>query len=478
MSQKRIKITSFIVATFCCLSLFFTSCKEKSLDGMLVLTQIERNLQSKNNNTENSWRYLHKARIVAINSNEPSGSLQILTENFFSACAPKISYDGNSMLFAAQQKENDIWQIWEMNLKTLEAKQITSSEENCIDPDYLPGNRMVYSKPVTNTTSKTANALFTSDLDGTNTSQITFNPHTYFAPTILKDGRIATISKQLYPDEKESVYTVMRPDGTKQELFYKSSPKNLIYGRSWEDKNHQILFIESDNEMKVGGNIVAINYNRPLHSRVNLSSGIKGEFNSVFPLDEGKLLTTYRSSAKENFGIYEFDAENKTLGDAIYTDDTYQIIEAIAVKKHQRPRKLPSEVNPEIKTALLVCQDINYQNFEDNENAEPKIKATQLEILGINSSMGIMNAEKDGSFYIKITADTPFRIQSLDEFGNVVSGPGSWLYLRPNERRGCVGCHQNNEMAPKNQQPLAVRKDPVIIPLQTNEMQPKIELKQ
>jgi len=36
--------------------------------------------------------------------------------------------------------------------------------------------------------------------------------------------------------------------------------------------------------------------------------------------------------------------------------------------------------------------------------------------------------------------------------------------LRPNERRGCVGCHQGNEMVPDNHQPLSVLKDPIEIP--------------
>jgi len=475
MAQKRMKIVYVNLVVFCCLSIFFSSCKEKSLDGMLVLTEIEGTIQNSDYVTGNSWRYLPKARIVSINTNNPKASLQVLTENFFSACAPKISYDGLKMLFTGQQNENDIWQIWEMNLENLEIRQITSSKDNCIDPDYVPGDQIVFSKALPNSNVKTSQALFTSNLDGTNESQITYNPHTYFAPTVLKDGRIVSISKQLFPNEKDGNFMIMRPDGTKQELFYQSASGNHLNGSAWETENHEILFIESDTLHTIGGNIIAINYNRPLHSSVNLSSAMEGSFYSISPMEEGKLLATYRSSDKDNFGLYEFDSKNKVLGDAIYKDDTYQIIDAIAVKKHKRPRKLPSEVNTDVKIALMVCQDINYSRLETNDKAESK--ATQLEILGLDSSMGILNAEKDGSFYIRILADTPFRIQTLDEMGNVVNGPGSWLYLRPNERRGCVGCHENNEMAPKNRQPLAVRKDPVIIPVQSDDMHLENELK-
>lgn len=475
MAQKRKNIAYITLLTFSCLLALFTSCKEKSLDGMLVLTEIEGSLQNKDYVTGNSWRYLPKARIVSINYSNPNESLQVLTEDFFSACAPKISYDGLKMLFAAQQKENDIWQIWEMNLANLKAKQITNAAENCIDPDYLPGDRMVFSKSIQNSNFKSAQALFTSNLDGTEETQITYNPHTYFAPKILKDGRIASISKQLYPNEKEGSFMVMRPDGTKQELFYQTASGNHINSSVWETDKNEILFIESDTLNKATSNIIAINYNRPLHSRVNLSSEINGSFYSVSEIEKGKLLTTYRSSENENLALYEFDFENKKLGNAIYKDDKYQIVEAVAVKKHKRPRKLPSEVNADVKVALMVCQDINYSSSDIDEN--PASKATQLEILGMDSSMGVLNAEKDGSFYIRILADTPFRIQTLDEMGNVVNGPGSWLYLRPNERRGCVGCHQDNEMAPKNSQPLAVRKDPIVIPMHGEDVLLKHELK-
>ena len=73
-------------------------------------------------------------------------SLKVLTEDFYSACAPDISYDGKFMLFSGQQKQDEPWQIWEMNLDNLKYRRITSFNENCTDPAYLPGERLVFSK--------------------------------------------------------------------------------------------------------------------------------------------------------------------------------------------------------------------------------------------------------------------------------------------------------------------------------------------
>jgi len=200
-----------------------------------------------------------------------------------------------------------------------------------------------------------------------------------------------------------------------------------------------------------------------LHSRTDVSSGIDGDFYSVSSLQEGKLLTTYRSSTDKQYALYEFEEQKKILGKLIYKNENYNVIDAIVVKKHKRPRNLPSELNMSKNTGIMVCQDINFTDLTSEQDSLPTKKAVQIEILGINSSLGKVHTEKDGSFYLKMLADTPFRIQTINTKGEVVNGPGNWIYLRPNERLGCVGCHEDNEQVPMNQQPLAIRKDPVIL---------------
>ena len=364
------------------------------------------------------------------------------------------------MLFAAQKKQNDIWQIWEMNLENLKIRQITSSNKNCIDPAYLPGKRMVFSKFTKNDTIKTGHSLYTGNLDGSNISQITFNPHAYFASTVLQDGRILTISRQLYPDEKDGMLMVLRPDGTKQELFYKPFKGSEIFSRGRETNQGKVYFIESENKR---GNIISVNYNRPLHSRVDLSSEIEGDFYNVSPFESGSLLVSYRASDNEPYALYGFDEENKNLGKVIYKDDNYNVLEAVVVKKKERPRKLPSELKMNVNTALLLCQDVNFTVLQPVKDTSSTSKAVKIEVMGIDAPLGIVDVEKDGSFYLKVLADTPFRIQTIDEEGQIVNGPGSWIYLRPNERRGCVGCHEDHEQVPENRQPLSVRKEPIIL---------------
>jgi len=430
---------------------------------MLIISEIPRNIPAANLNDGDSWRCITGARIVALNPDKPAKPL-LLTEDLYSACSPDISYDGRYMLFAAQRDEGEFWQIWEMDLKKLTKRKITAYNENCADPVYLPGYRFVFSKLSQNDTVQSGYALITCNLDGSDSRQVTFHPHVNLATTILKDGRLLTLSKKLNPKQEEQIYMVLRPDGTKADMFYKGNEGSTLLSRPREDANRRILFIESENGNTEGGDVVSIGYNRPLHSRISLTAGSGHVFRSVLPLPSGKLLVSGRVKESDHYILYEFDPENKVLGPAVYDNLGYNVLEALRAEAYTRPKKLPSEVDMGVKTGLLMCQNINILRTQPSDNLLSIPKAVKIEVLGIDSTMGVVEIEKDGSFQLKITADTPFQIRTLDENNKVLQGPCAWIWLRPNERRGCVGCHEDPELVPDNIVPFAVKKAPIILP--------------
>jgi hypothetical protein len=81
----------------------------------------------------------------------------------------------------------------------------------------------------------------------------------------------------------------------------------------------------------------------------------------------------------------------------------------------------------------------------------------------LEGELAVVEAKEDGSIYVKMDADTPFRFETINSQGEVLRGPSDWIYLRPNERRACTGCHVNPELAPRNYQPHAVKEDPVVL---------------
>lgn len=474
MNCKRAIILLKVILTVGLAGTFLTSCKNDSMNGMFVFTQVsvdsdsyqEANLDY---HTGEAWRYFPQARIVAINPDKPAESLIVLTEDFYSARSPEVSFDGKRLLFTAQQKQFEPWQIWEMDLDKLSLKQITAFQESCTDPAYLPGERLVFSKSSHDNTTGQAHALYTCNLDGSDVKQITFHPHADFASTVLQDGRVLFISRQLYPDSGDPLFLVMRPNGTKAELFYKGREDNELFSRGLETEDGQVFFIESG-KSNSEGEVITVNQNRPLHSRINLTSEIKGQFHSVFPLPSGKLIVSYRMSETDGYALYEFDPTEKVLGQPVYRDPEYHAMEPVMIAKHIRPRNLPSEVEEAKTTGLLFCQDINVSALLPESNMSSLEKAGKIRVLGIEKTLGEVLVEEDGSFYLKIIADTPVKLQTIDENGQLVNGPSAWIWLRPNERRGCVGCHEDHELVPENKVPLSVKKPPVYIPAELSEI--------
>ncbi len=434
---------------------------------MIIFTRSAVKSNSTNFDKSDSWRYIPQAQILKLDPEKPEASEKVLTTNFYSAHSPEISYDGKYLLFAAQQKQNDPWQIWEMDLNDLKSRQVTSSKENCTDPAYLPLGRIVFSKYSADDTLKAGHSLYICNTDGSNMKRISFNPFSYLASNVLSDGRILTIGRQVFPEQGVPVYMVLRPDGTKSELFYKGVEGGSLFSPGLETNNGKLVFIESDKSNFGEGNLISINYNRPLHSRVNLSSEIKGDFHSVFPQKSGRLLVSYRKSESDRYALYEFDPEKKVLGKAIYSNNDYDVLEVVITGKHERPKKLPSEVDMGVKTGLLLCQDINILDMRPSATFS---KSSKIKIVGIDSTLGSVDVAEDGSFYLKVRADKPFQIQTVDKDGHILRSPCGWIWLRPNERRGCVGCHEDPELVPANRVPLSVKKSPVIIPMHINKV--------
>lgn len=468
---KNSRISTFI-GILCSATILISSCNRNTENNLLLVTLAERNRNNPDYVSGLSWRYIEGGQI-AITDLSKQTRLKILTGDFHSACFPEVSYDGKFILFAGQKNNGDPWQIWEMKLRNGKSRKIITLPDDCTDPVYLPGGRVAFSRHLINDTIREGHPVFTCNLDGSNLKQITFYPGNYFATTILKDGRLLTVSRQLFPVLQDPILTVMRPDGTKADMFYMNGRGKVIINRPRETADGKILLIEEDVKDSSENRLISIKYARPLHSRTELSSGLIGKFGAVLPVSPEKYLVSFREKNSNHYSVYEFDSATGNLGEKVLDNKNYDVLDIALATEYQRPKKLPSEVDLQVKTGLLMCQDINFHGFVANAGENSFPQASRIEVMGIDSSYGIVPVEKDGSFYLKVLADKPFRIRSLDENNRVLSAECTWLWLRPNERRGCVGCHEDPETVPANRIPLAVKKDPVIIPVHITEIKEK-----
>ncbi len=103
MRLKTILIVAGIVSLISS-GVLLVSCGKKSLEGMIIITQASSSPVSPDYITGKSWRYVPESHLYAIDPGKPGKTPESLTEDFFSACSPEISYDGKYMLFAAQKE--------------------------------------------------------------------------------------------------------------------------------------------------------------------------------------------------------------------------------------------------------------------------------------------------------------------------------------------------------------------------------------
>ena len=473
MNRFRATIFFVFIMAIGIASLFMTSCSRKSTGSTIIITRTSGRIINSGFSAAASRNFILRSEIVEVEQGRPEASQKVLTSSFYSARSPEISNDGQFMIFAGKKKESDTWQIWETDLGNLKTRQLTKLKEDCTDPAYLPLGHFIFTCHSATDSLKADESIFTSNIDGTDQKRITYNPYMYIASNVLSDGRILTIGVQKSPENGEQKFMVMRPDGTKSELFYKGSKGTELSNPGFETNNNRIIFIESDKSKPGKGNLISVSYGRPMHSQLNLTSEIEGDFRAVFPQPSGKLLVSYRKTETDRYALYEYDTENKSLGKPIYSSNEFDVLEVVVAMSHNRPRKLPSEVNAVIKTGLIMCQDVNVDENPINYSGTMPRKISKVEIMGTDSSLGVFKPSGDGSFYLKVVADKPFRIRTLDEDGKVVR-QCDWIWLRPNERRGCVGCHEDQDIVPDNRIPLAVKKAPVGIPVHVNKIKDKM----
>ncbi len=455
----------FVVSAIGFSVIFISSCKGKLPEGTIVFTQVSGKLHDNNPANTDSVLQNLKARIVVLYRDKVNMQPVVLTDGFYSARSPEISPDGTMVLFTARKNKEDKWQIWEINLKNKKSRQVISLSENCVEPAYLPTGRLIFSKLTLNNDLNGANAIFSCNPDGSDIRQLTFDPYNYRALTVLQDGRVMAISRKPVTESVGEAFMVLRPDGTKNELFYEGTGGRTLCSRVRETNNGKIIFAESDQAQPERGNLISISYNEPFHSYTNLTSGTGGDFISVYPLISGKYLVSYRKTRSDHYGLFEFNPDDKSLGKELSSSQEFDITEVVSYERHVRPKKLPSEVDMGVKTGLILCQDINFHGIQSSGSVSALPKTYKIRIVGRDSVLGEVDVEKDGSFYLKVIADTPFRIETLDERGRPLSEPCNWIYLRPNERRGCVGCHEGQETVPENKVSLAVKQAPVNVPV-------------
>lgn len=428
------------------IGLISTSCNKNSFEGDMLAVELAGELSDDYTG----------ARIIVFDPDHQNKKARIISGDFESACSPSLSHDARTLYFQGK-KEGDLkWQIWKMDLESKKIRKLIDLAENCTHPLSLPDGSVIFSRDLS-AKGRKYSALYKCLNDGSGLSRITFNQGQNIHASILSEGRVIFSSSRQFPSTSAPNVMIMRPDGTKAEIYFRGTSANHPRTKGLESSNGYIYFINNK------GEIVRVDHRRPMHSIEKLHPDSQGKYLSILPIKGSECLVSWHARSGEPFALYKLDVlsgQNKEL----VREENNHLLDPILVRSlEERPRILPSPVDPDITTGIIMCQDINHSMQPVKPGLNGDTLATKVRVLGTDGEIAVVEVKDDGSVYLKMDADKPFRFETLNSLGETVRGPSDWIYLRPNERRACVGCHADPELAPKNFQPLAVKEDPVIL---------------
>lgn len=430
------------------MTLVLVSCGGKRYEGKIIAVELPGDDLA-----------LEGARLVLLDPDHPDRDGQALTGDLASAAAPSLSHNARYLFFQGQKEKGDPWQIWVIDLKKNRLKQVTDLPDNCTQPASLPDGTVVFSREGW-MLDQTKHDLWKCGMDGCCLNRLTYNPADNIHASVNREGRVIYSSTTRYPDLHASRLMIMRPDGTKSELYNARCCNYIPEGGGIESADGYVYFIVS------GRRLSRLLHQRPLHTFELLWE--EGEFASVAPSLDGSCLVSYRPDGDGVYMICRFDPVSREEPVPLFTQKNYTDPLPVEVID-PRPRILPSAVNPENRTGLLMSQDINHSMLPVQKELQGDTLADRIRISTLDGEVAVVESREDGSVYVKLDADTPYRIETLNSNGETVRGPSDWIYLRPNERRACTGCHADQELAPRNYQPHAVKEDPVVLVSRENE---------
>lgn len=435
------------------------------------------------------WSWFENAQVALLETN---GSIRVLSTDFASACDPNVSFDGSRILFAGRKAGQSKWRIYEMDMGDGRTRALTPASLDARSPIYVsPLNTLESPEPwftavfvvrenVWNESwSGRASSLYSIRLDGTEPRGLTHNPNNNSDPTQMWDGRIiysAEVWRQ-EPEEAPGSKTQLRAihiEGADMEL-YGGERGGAIQHMACATESGLVVFVEPEtNTVDGAGALACVEQRRPHVTYRRIHEEQLGGFYWLYPapFQQRVLLASRRSANGGSHGIFTVDTDTGTTELVLDTPE-FDEIQAQPLRPRCQPDGHSTVVHPQMKTGTfygLNCYDagpefkgqfpkgaVRRMRFIEGvtQHVSPAPSAPDLAVP--RRLVGEAPVEKDGSFNVEVPADTPLLLQALDENGMAMATCG-WIWVKPKESRGCIGCHEDPERIPENHYVMALRR--------------------
>jgi hypothetical protein len=443
----------------------------------------------------------------------PDGIVTPIT-NFTGAAIsdPAVSFDGKKILFSMRPSGGSNRNIYEINADGTGLRQVTSGGGHDFDPLYLPDGRVMFTSSrdgeMDEYNHAPAEHLYTCDMDGGNLERVSYNQSDDFDPTLLPDGHVMYTRWEHFGTMNRFPLFFTNPDGSGTFHFFGPHDRNFFHPSPTPDG--RIIAIESTEIEGDAGPIAVLKLEQGpadpatgsnsthwdvLTQQVN-NDGEPwpyGAFKYPVSIGGNKFVASYTLPAATaedaDYGLYTFTL-NETTGPQgttfsianltfLYNDPTTNEYDAQLLAPHPKPPVIPTVVDRNVDYGVFLAQDVFNRGTNDGQE-RPQKGVDEIDSIAVIAArptmagemndfsanefekralIGFAKVESDGSFRIKVPANTPVSWATLDTHGRGFVVKRTHLYVRPGEEfNRCFGCHEDRVAGgpvPTNPAPLA-----------------------
>jgi hypothetical protein len=208
----------------------------------------------------------------------------------------------------------------------------------------------------------------------------------------------------------------------------------------------------------------------------------EGSLRDPSVLPGGGVLVAFRPGAEGRYGIYrlglgpdggELEEVASVAGHAL---------QPLAVVPRRPDTAIPGIVKPELNTGYLVL-------FDAARSDHPELAGIDREEIaavrifpwadGPTGETAVdLEPAADGSLHLEVPSDRPYGMALVGRGGHLLGPAGGPFWVRPNERRACMGCHVSVRYAPPNVRPEALEHPPQWVGWDAERRGPRSELEE
>ena len=435
-------------------------------------------------------RYPPGSRVVLLVPPFSTETVRVLSRGLVAAGDPCVSWDGRWVYFAGKSSEGADWQIYKVNAGGGRPEAVTRMPGGAMDPAIAAHEELVFSSPIPKAghlwATSTPAALY-GQLPGQAPRRLSSGPESSVGATVLRDGRILFVTAKPRDDHHASrhlcLFTINN-DGTEVTAYACQEDGVDFVRRPRELGDGRIAFLAARTEESDSmGWAECVKSAAPFSTRNNLFAFQNEACRSVEPTPENDVLACVETSGMvgrsmtANAAVFRVASDATAIGAPVFDDPQWNSIEATLVAARNEPAGHTTAVMLGASRGTVLCLNVN-DSSEPAAGRNPA-PAAELRVFALTDSgqqrvLGNVPVSSDGSVLVYLPVHVPLGFDSLDAHGQVLRHQPAFLWLQPGENRGCVGCHEPRNHAPRNIRPLATQRDPAHLDFTDSTTAPRV----